>query len=297
MFLHDKGLQKWLSVIIIYLLFFGSLSFLIYKGTPLFIEQLRELTENFPAVLREFEKFSRDLQNHTARWPFRIEDYLNQVVSKIDYMLTNFANHLIEQFMRLFDWLIFIVLIPIIAFYFIKDIDYLQEVFWEFVPEKWRKQLQIFFTNVNAQLGGYIRGQLLLCLIVGFSSVLLFRFIGLKYPLLLGIIIGATNVIPYFGPIIGAIPACLVAITISIKKAIFVIIIIFFIQFLDGNILSPVILGRSLRMHPLLIIFSILIGGELAGVIGLIVAVPIVAIGKTAFQQALLQFRKREGVE
>src|SRR5690606_31523918 len=122
--------------------------------------------------------------------------------------LTNFANHLIEQFMRLFDWLIFIVLIPIIAFYFIKDIDYLQEVFWEFVPEKWRKQLQIFFTNVNAQLGGYIRGQLLLCLIVGFSSVLLFRFIGLKYPLLLGIIIGATNVIPYFGPIIGAIPAC-----------------------------------------------------------------------------------------
>src|SRR5690606_20982619 len=113
-------------------------------------------------------------------------------------------------------WLIFIILIPIIAFYMIKDGDYLREVFWELVPVRWRRQLRIFLQNIDEQLGGYIRGQLLLCLIVGFLSTLLFRFIGIKYPLLLGIIIGVTNVIPYFGPIIGAIPACLVALTVSV---------------------------------------------------------------------------------
>src|SRR5690606_9148927 len=153
----------------------------------------------------------------------------------------------------------------------IKDGDYLREVFWELVPVRWRRQLRIFLQNIDEQLGGYIRGQLLLCLIVGFFSTLLFRLIDIKYPLLLGIIIGVTNVIPYFGPIIGAIPACLVALTISVNKTLLVVLIILALQFLDGNILSPFILGKSLRMHPLLIILAILIGGELFGVVGLIV--------------------------
>ncbi len=295
--LYENGLPKWLSLFIIYLLFFGGLGFLVYKGTPLFIMQLRDLSDNIPLFLQEWNRFSERIKKHTAHWPIPVEEYLNQFIVRIDSSVSGFVKRLPDQMFHLFDWLIFIVLIPIIAFYMIKDGDYLREVFWELVPVRWRRQLRIFLQNIDEQLGGYIRGQLLLCLIVGFFSTLLFRLIDIKYPLLLGIIIGVTNVIPYFGPIIGAIPACLVALTVSVNKTLLVVLIILALQFLDGNILSPFILGKSLRMHPLLIILAILIGGELFGVVGLIVAVPIVAISKTAFQQAILQFHSRENRE
>lgn len=295
--LYDNGLPKWLSLLIIYLLFFGGLGFLLYKATPLFILQLRDLSENIPNVLRELDRFSKHIQIHTATWPIRIQDYIDHLIIKIDSSFTGFVEKLLDQMFHLFDWIVFIILIPIITFYIIKDSDYLRAVFWELVPGKWRHPLRIFLTNIDEQLGGYIRGQLLLCAFVGLFSVFLFRFIGLKYPLLLGIIVGITNVIPYFGPIIGAVPACLVALTYSMNKAFLVILIILVLQFLDGNILSPFILGKSLRMHPLLIIMAILVGGEIAGVLGLIMAVPIVAILKTAFQQAILQYRNQKEVE
>lgn len=108
----------------------------------------------------------------------------------------------------------------------------------------------------------------------------------MKYPLLLGFIIGVTNVIPYFGPIIGAIPAVIIAATLSGKMVIISLVIIFILQFLEGNILSPFIVGKSLHMHPLFIMFSLLAGGEIGGILGLILAVPILSISKVAILHA-----------
>ena len=116
----------------------------------------------------------------------------------------------------------------------------------------------------------------------------------MEYPLLLGTIIGITNVIPYFGPIIGAVPAVIIAASISVKMVIIVGVVVLVLQFLEGNILSPLIVGKSLHMHPVLIMFGLLVGGEIAGVAGLIIAVPVLAILKAFVLHAKIHFGKTQ---
>jgi predicted PurR-regulated permease PerM len=114
--------------------------------------------------------------------------------------------------------------------------------------------------------------------VIGSAAALFFWFFHLRYPLLLGFLVGITDVIPYFGPIIGAIPAVIIAATISVKMVLISVVIIIILQFLEGNILSPYIMGKSLHMHPLIIIAAITAGGEIGGVIGLILAVPVLVV-------------------
>ena len=114
----------------------------------------------------------------------------------------------------------------------------------------------------------------------------------MKYALILGIVIGVTNVIPYFGPIIGAVPAIIIAAAMGMKKVIWVAVIVFGLQFLEGNVLSPLIVGKSLHMHPLIIMLALLLGGEVGGVVGLILAVPLLVIIKVAILHAKVHFIK-----
>ena len=118
----------------------------------------------------------------------------------------------------------------------------------------------------------------------------------MKYPLLLGALIGITNIIPYFGPIFGAIPAALIAASISVKMIIIVVVIVLVLQFLEGNILSPLIIGKSLHMHPIFIMFALLVGGEVGGVIGLIIAVPILAVIKVSVIHARIHFKNNPSI-
>ncbi|WP_062355598.1 AI-2E family transporter [Bacillus kwashiorkori] len=291
--LHKNGLPKWLSVLIIYLLFFGGVGFLIYKGIPIFINQLNDLSKNTPLLINQYENWAVWIENKTNNWPIGIQEQIEHGFEAINNGIERFAEKTLKFVFAVFNSLFIIILIPFIAFYMIKDSDYLADFFWYIVPNKWRNETRRFIENVNESLGNYIRGQLMVCGLIGVVSSVLFWLIDLKYPLLLGFIVGATNVIPYFGPIIGAIPAVIIAATTSVKLVIFVIIIIFVLQFIEGNILSPLIVGKSLKMHPLLIMFSILLGGEVGGVIGLIVAVPIVAIIKTAILQYYKVFPAR----
>ena len=195
--------------------------------------------------------------------------------------------------MRAIDFIILFALIPFIAFYILKDYEELKKMLWYVTPKRWRNQGRAFLRDVDASLGGYIRGQMLVCGTIGFVAALLFWLFGMKYPLLLGAIIGITNVIPYFGPIIGAVPAVIIAATMSVNMVITVVIIVFVLQFLEGNILSPLIVGKSLHMHPLFIMLALLAGEEVGGIIGMILAIPILAILKVFVLHARVHFRKK----
>lgn len=160
-------------------------------------------------------------------------------------------------------------------------------------PKKWRKQGRAFVRDVDASLGGYIRGQIIVCAVIGLISSLLFWVVGMQYPLLLGAIIGITNVIPYFGPIIGAIPAVIIAATMSVKMVLIIAVIVLVLQFLEGNILSPLIVGKSLHMHPLFIMLALLAGGEIGGITGMVLSIPILAVLKVFVLHARVHFRKK----
>src|SRR5690606_33646614 len=117
--------------------------------------------------------------------------------------------------------------------------------------------------------------------------------IGLPYALLLAALVALFNIIPYLGPFFGAIPAILVALSVSYKMVFYVIIVNLVVQMLEGNVISPQIVGRTLHMHPLLIIFALLVGGEVGGILGMILAVPFFAVGKVILEHVALHYIHR----
>ncbi len=132
----------------------------------------------------------------------------------------------------------------------VKDIDTMKKAVWYLTPSSWRARGSEFIRDVDDSLGDYIRGQLFVCLVIGLGASLSFWFFDLPYPLILGLVIGATNVIPYFGPVIGAIPAVMVAAALSTRLVFVVIITILVLQFIEGNILGPLVVGKSLHIIP-----------------------------------------------
>nr|WP_245349995.1 AI-2E family transporter [Cytobacillus eiseniae] len=291
--LHDSGLHKGLAVFFIYILFFGGVGFALYKGIPAFIHQLKDLTENAPQFADQYRGWIEEIQQKTKTWPEGLQTRVDEGIIAMEKALDRLLSKSINILLGILNYSLMIAIIPFISFYMLKDIDLMKLALWYLTPRKWRQEGILFLRDVDQSLGSYIRGQLFVCIVVGAISALLFFLFGMKYPLLLGILIGVTNIIPYFGPIFGAVPVLIIASTISVKMMIISIIIIFVLQFVEGNILSPLIVGKSLHMHPLIIMFALLAGGEAGGIIGLIIAVPVLAVIKVSLVHARTHFGKR----
>lgn len=278
--LHNTGLHRGLAILIIYIIFFGGAGYSIYLGIPVLIEQIKDLSDHIPEFANQYRKWIDNVYDSTSRWPDGMQEQIEQRINKFEKWLTGFLSGAISSLMKIVNFIFVLAIIPFLSFYLLKDIENVKRAAWYFTPKKWRNGAKLILKDADESIGGYIRGQLLVCLLVGVISTIAFWLLDMKYPVLLGLIVGVTDIIPYFGPIIGAVPAAIIAATVSIKYLIYVLIIIVVIQFIEGNILSPFIVGKSLHMHPVFIILALTIGGEVGGVIGLIIAVPVLAILK-----------------
>ncbi|XXM73637.1 AI-2E family transporter [Lysinibacillus sphaericus] len=281
--LHEAGIHRGIAIMLIYIFFFGGLGYALYKGTPVIIHQLKDLSENAPMFTSQYQKWLNYIQSKTSTWPDGIQSQLDDRIEGMEAWLTGLVAAAVAILLKLMNSLLIVAIVPFVSFYLLKDITKVKKFFWELTPVRWRESALRFSRDVDESLGGYIRGQLFVCLVIGGMSAAVLWFMGMKYPLILGVIMGITNVIPYFGPIIGAVPAILVASTISLKMILYVVILVLVLQFLEGNILSPLIVGKSLHMHPLFIMGALIIGGEVGGILGMIVAVPVLAVLKVAF--------------
>ncbi|RSK27966.1 AI-2E family transporter [Bacillus sp. HMF5848] len=276
--IHAFGMPRVLAILFIYSLFFGGIGYSVYQFMPVITKQSKELVANLPNLIDSYQEWLLEIDERTENLPNSLHEQIETNLNMIEEKVSATISNVIEKSRGIFSGLFVLALVPFIAFYLLKDFDELKHAAKYVTPKKWRRQLHTYLHDVDESLGRYIRGQLLVCVVIGGAASVAFWLIGMQYPLLLGVVVGITNVIPYFGPIIGAIPAVIIAFTISIKTVIFVIIIIVILQLLEGNVLSPLIVGKSLHMHPVIIMFALLLGGEIAGVLGLIVAVPIFAI-------------------
>ena len=290
--LHQSGMARPVAILIIYLLFFGGIGYGFYRGIPVLINQLKDLSDNFPVLIETYRSWIETVDSKTSNWPAGLHDRIEQTFSSLEEGLNQLLTKVLVSIKTIVNSVILVALIPFIVFYMLKDYDQMKKAIWYLTPRKWRKSGQLFLKDVDESLGSYIRGQLFVCFLIGLLATIGLWIFNMKYPLLLGILIGITNVIPYFGPVIGAVPAMIIAATISVKMTVAVVVIIFLLQFIEGNLLSPIIVGKSLHMHPIIIMFSLLLGGEIGGVLGLIIAVPIVAVLKVTLLHVKAHFIK-----
>ncbi|MUV39543.1 UPF0118 membrane protein YrrI [Lentibacillus sp. JNUCC-1] len=276
--LSDWHIPKWLAILLIYLLFFGSVSYLIYLGYPMMVTQLRELNEQLPDMVDSYSVFIYDLYESTSFLPETVHDQIDQVISNLEAYIEGIVTAVFDLFTKVFDIIIFLTVIPVLVFYLLKDYQMIKAYGISKIPGKYRESARIVLKGIDQSLGNYIRGLFFVSLFVSLTSYIVFRLLDLQFALLLAIILGLTNIIPYFGPIIGAVPVVAIAATMSGKVVLIVLIALFLIQLVESNLVSPYVMGKSVRLHPIAIIFALLLGGQLGGILGMIVFVPVVTI-------------------
>lgn len=286
-----KLLAKWkvprtLAILIPYIVFIGVIAALIALIGPILSVQVTDLVKNFPKYINGLNTFIVNVyQTPWFEWLME-QEYVK--LEQIEQTLTDFAKSLPENITSSISAVLgvvtnitlTIITVPFILFYMLKDGHKLPSKAVQILPTTYRHEGLKIFQDLNETLSAYIQGQLIVSLSVGLGCFIGYSIIGLDYALVLGIVVAITNIIPYVGPFIGAAPAVVIALLESPTKALLAAIVVLIVQQIDGNFLSPLIIGKRLNTHPLTIILLLIGAGSFGGILGMILAVPTYAVLK-----------------
>ncbi|OCT14986.1 AI-2E family transporter [Paenibacillus pectinilyticus] len=291
--LNKRKVPRTVAVLLIYSVFITTVTVTIMNMTPMFIQQAAELNEHMPEMTMRAQSLV-DGFNQNELLPDSVRIGFNHSLSKLESKISMAVANYMNQIGATINMLFIAFIVPFLAFYILKDFQIIEKTALAIVPRKHRKKTVSLLMDIDTALGNYIRGQILVCVIIGGLAYLGYWLIGMPYPLLLASVVAIFNIIPYMGPFFGAAPAILMASTVSMKMVLFVAIVNLAVQILEGNVISPQVVGKTLHMHPLFIIFALLVGGEVAGVVGLILAVPFFAVMKVIIQHVFIHFVHKE---
>lgn len=271
-----RGLARPWAVLLVYAASGVAFAALVAFAVPILAQEAQALADRLPAYARLVDDATRDWQRHYAalRLPRPLRHALDGGIARLEGALAATLRSWVAGIGHLFHVALFLVLAPVLAFYILSDLPRIQTAGLRWLPPAERQSLLRYFTELDAMLSGYVRGQLLLALaIAGLSSAALFA-LGLPYALLLGLFAGMGELIPYFGPIAGAVPAVGVALLQSPGLAAAVVVAFLLIQQVESAVVGPFIMRSSLGLHPLVVIFALLAGAELGGLAGIVLALP-----------------------
>jgi predicted PurR-regulated permease PerM len=291
--LNTRKVPRTVAVLLIYAVFVLSTTVVLMNVIPMFMRQLAELNEHIPQMAMKAQSLVDNL-NSLQFVPDSVREGINRSLAKLEQGISVTISKYIDGIGSVINMVFVAFIIPFLAFYILKDFQMIEKTALAIVPSEKRKRVITLLVDIDAALGNYIRGQLLVCVIVGLLAYVGYWLIGMPYALILAFLVATFNIIPYLGPFFGAAPAIVMASTVSLKMVLLVALVNTVCQILEGNVISPQVVGRSLNMHPLLIIFALLVGGELAGVIGLILAVPLFAVMKVILQHVFMYYIHRK---
>ncbi|MED4585583.1 AI-2E family transporter [Brevibacillus choshinensis] len=290
--LERRRVPRLMAVLLIYGSFVLIIAVAVVNAIPIFTKQLVELSDDLPRLSEWYYKWMSEWEAHKYFLPDSISHGVDRVIVQSHERMSHSVTQLVNNARNSVGKVLAYAVVPFIAFYLLKDMKELHEAGMSIVPRAYRKQVLSVLRDINESLGNYIHGQMMVALIVGVFAYLGYWLVGMPYPFVLATFVCLTNIIPYIGPLIGAAPAVVVALTISTKMLLFVLAVNIVIQVVEGNILSPNIVGRSLHLHPLLIIMALLAGEAIGGIIGLIVAVPVLAVCKVIISRVALMMHE-----
>ncbi|MBP1865396.1 AI-2E family transporter [Clostridium tetanomorphum] len=209
---------------------------------------------------------------------------LQNAYGRINVTLDNAFNTAFERILLLGENFISFAIVPIIAYYFLSDGKDISNRLLTIFPVKSRNMIRIVAKDIDKILGRYIATQVILCIIVGIFTFIVLLILRVDFPLILSLLNGFFNIIPYFGPVFGAIPSIVVAFLKSPSVAFWTALWLYFIQQVEGNIISPKFIADNISMHPLIVILLLIIGGKIWGFFGMILAIPVGVIIKVVYE-------------
>lgn len=280
----NRWLEMYMSrtqaVIVLYL-FIGLVSgIFMFLFIPILIKQAIALVHKLPDFILEIQAYIIKLQNemHKLGVPYSIQITFNEYLNNFDIWAASYIRGRMADAADGAGKIATIFTIPILSFYFIKDREYFKKITLRLIPIKIRGPTHRMAGEISKILNRFIRGQILVASIVGILATIGYLIIGLPYAAVMGLFAGIFEIVPYLGPVLGAMPAGIIAILHSPSKLIASIMVMIIVQQLESNIFTPKIMGAHVGMHPVYIILALWIAGTSFGIIGMFFAVPAVLI-------------------
>jgi len=280
-----RHVPRTVAILVLYGLLTVLFAVFLVSTLPLLIEQTAVFIRQLPAYVALFDGFLDHMTFAARVLPKGVRSGVERALSSAETGLVTWFSGALIGVKDLISGTISAFVIPFLVFYLLKDYSLFTQLVIRLFPRHSRSTVEGILSGIDDSLGRYVRGQLLVMILVGIVTYIGLLIARMPNALLLAAIVGLTNLIPYVGPFLGAAPALFMAIGVSKAMLVKVLIVNLVVQQLEGNILSPWIMGKTMKLHPLLILLSVMLAGEVGGVTGLVFAVPILAVSKVIYEQ------------
>jgi predicted PurR-regulated permease PerM len=294
--LHIKRI--W-GILILILAIAGLITGIVLLVAPLIQRQVLDLINTFPDYVTQMAESFRKTIDHSFLGKYYDEGYdwvtsnLDEITKKVSDYLGGAVEGIRNVASTLTHVVIALITFPFVLFFLLKDSARFKQYCLHLLPPKYRNDADQILKNMDEQVGSYIRGQIIVATCIGALLYIGYLIIGLDYAIILAITAAITSVVPYLGPMIAISPAIIIAIVSGPFMLLKLAIVWVAVQFLEGHFISPNIMGRTMKIHPLTIMFTLLIAGNLFGLFGVILGIPGYAIVKVIVQYMYKKFRIR----
>ena len=278
--ISSLGIPRFAAFIISYMLFIAALALILFGLVPLVISQLTQLITDFPRIL---EKVQQLILTIPEQYPIFNDQEIEKMLGSFSTELVGLGQKLVSVSLAsavdAFTVLVYLVVVPLLVFFILKDKAVIINWFRRFLPEE-RGLAYSVWKEVDAKMGNYIRGKLLEILIVGIATFIPLKYMGMNYAATMSLLVGLSVIIPYVGAVAVTIPVAMIAWFQWGASSDFVYLMIAYtvVQFMDGNVLVPLLFSEVVNMHPAAIIIAVLFFGGLWGVWGVFFAIPLATL-------------------
>lgn len=280
--MQKKKIPRVLGCILVYLLLIGIIFLIAYLFIPSLISQVKDFVRVAPDIFEDITDFALNLVK-----TFDSNNYLktSEIKAQITDYVTNFGlsigsdlpKYVFSAGKSIVSGGVNFVLGLMVGFYLLYDFDKVNKKIYDLMPNNWKDSYKELTHRINTSLRSYVQGVLMVMLLVFLTQSIGLTLAGLEAPILFALFCALTDIIPYFGPYIGAIPAIIVGFTISPITGVFVIISILVVQLLENNFYQPLIMGHTMELHPVTIMVGLLIFQHFFGILGMVIATPVIA--------------------
>ena len=278
--LHARGMARWLGSCLSYIVLMGVLTLIGFLVIPSITAQAGQLADDFPTIyedlVADLQGFAEDLGFSNLDLPSYEE--LKDGLSGDGGFLDGKLGRITDLTLSVLEALFLLLIAPVIAFYLLIDLPKVRAKIVSLIPERQRVEVIYVARELGLAVGGFLRGQLLVAAIVGVMTSFGFWAVGLPFWLLIGMIAGFLNIIPFVGPWVGGTLGVMVALaTRDLQTAAWAGLVALIVQQIDNHFVSPTVLRATVRIHPAMIILGLVLGASLGGFWGVVLAVPVMS--------------------
>jgi predicted PurR-regulated permease PerM len=291
--LHGYKVPRSIAILIMFLVLVGVLMAFCLAVGPIFQQQLNRLIVTAPKIADLLWQQWLYFQENQASFPSFVNNWFEQATQYVQVLVASIGRNLANILSGITSFILTLIIVPFILFYLLKDGPRFSEGLLRWVPQGKREEAQVIIGDMSRALSTYVLGQMVVSLCVGTMVFIGYSLIGLDYSLILAFVAMLTNLIPFVGPLIGAIPALAVGLIDSPWMMFKALLVVLAAQQIESNVISPQIMGRALDVHPLTIILLLLVAGSLSGVVGMILAVPLYALTKVVVKHSYRLYQLR----